>query len=467
MTRFEYDNTVRDLLGDDTHPASALPPEEEALGFNNQASALVVSELLAEKYLTVAEDIARRAVEGDKLLALLGCDNGDCIDSFLASFGKRAWRRPLAADELERLAALYQTGHDLDPNAADLERVRDGVRLVLSAFLQSPHFLYRPEFGLPETEREGAYQLGPYEIASRLSYMLWNSMPDAELFAAADEGRLGTKEDVAREARRMLTDARVRSMALNFHEQWLKLSRLKTVTKDPAVYPMFDAALKHQMRSDTLLFMDEVLFFGSGTVDEMLGGLLTQASWLTVNASTNGSNPVTRGKFVREQLLCQILLPPPAEMEIKPPPVDPTKTTRERFAQHRDDPACSVCHQLTDLIGYGFEHYDGIGQWRDTENGLPIDATGEIVDAKGIEGPFDGVTELADKLAQSPQVRDCVVLQWFRFGYGRGEIEEDEANIDDLRAAFSDAGFDVRELLVALTQTDAFLYRKPVEEDSP
>jgi hypothetical protein len=327
-------------------------------------------------------------------------------------------------------------------------------------------------------------------------------MPDAELFAAADEGRLVTNEEIALQARRMLTDARVRSMALNFHEQWLKLSRMNTVTKDPAFYPMFDAALKQRMRSETLLFMDHVLFFGSGTIEEMLtapysvmtgpladfygmehdlgaepapialdptrrAGFLTHASLLAIHGSTNGSNPVTRGKFVREQLLCQILLPPPAEMEIKPPPVDDSKTTRERFAQHRDDPACYVCHQLTDLIGFGFEHYDGVGLWRDTENGLTIDATGEIVAAQGIEGPFDGAVELAQALAKSPEVRDCLVLQWFRFGYGRGEIEEDEANIDDLRADFAAAGFDVRELLVALTQTDTFLYRKPIEEESP
>jgi hypothetical protein len=168
---------------------------------------------------------------------------------------------------------------------------------------------------------------------------------------------------------------------------------------------------------------------------------------------------VRRGKFVREQLLCQLLPPPPPNAQIQAPELDPRLTTRERFSRHAQDQACAICHKLMDPIGLGFESYDAVGRWRASEAGRPIDNSGEIVDAD-VAGRFTGAVELGAKLAGSAQVRECLVKQWFRFGYGRSETAADLCSLETLKARFAAGGNDVRELLVALTQTDTFLYRR-------
>jgi hypothetical protein len=196
---------------------------------------------------------------------------------------------------------------------------------------------------------------------------------------------------------------------------------------------------------------------------ERRGGILRLGAVLAAHAKPNQSSPVHRGKFVRERLLCQPLPPPPAGLAITAPDVDPHATTREAFAEHAADPVCATCHDLMDPIGFGFERYDGIGRHRDTDHGLPIDATGDLADTSDANGPFDGLPELAAKLAASEDVRRCVVTQWFRFGHGRPESEEDRCTLQRLQTVFAASGYRVRDLLVALTQTDAFRYRRKLE----
>ena len=494
MTRFEYDNTVRDLVGDTTRPASSFVVEEEALGFNNQATALGVTQLLAEQYMEAAEAIATRATAKlDELLE--GCDpagSGEdvCGQQFVDAFGLRAFRRPLQPEEAERLMAVFDWGlSEYD--------FRTGIELVIQTALQSPHFLYRVEFGMPDPVEGDVVQLDHYEIASRLSYMLWNSMPDDELFTAAAAGELGTPEEVAAQARRMLDDGRARAAVKNFHTQWLQLRNIGTITKDPITYPSYEDGLRDLWQAETEAFLDYVVFEGEGDVATLLtapysmmnaelaafyglegpsgeafervdldsaqrAGFLTHASLLAVHAKPNQSSPVHRGKFVREQLLCQILPPPPPDLMVEAPDVDPNATTRDKFAEHSENPSCSGCHELMDPVGFGFEHYDGIGQWRDKDHGIAVDASGELLQTEDIDGPFDGAVELAQKLAQSEDVRACVATQWFRFAYGRAEQPADACNIKTVQEAFAAASYDIKELLVALTQTDAFLYRKAV-----
>jgi hypothetical protein len=498
MTRFEYNNTVRDLLGDTSEPASTFVVEEEALGFNNQASALGVTQLLAEQYMEASEAVATNATAKlDELLG--GCDPasaGDevCGQEFVESFGPRAFRRPLQASEIDRLMAVFSWGlgeYDF----------KTGIELVIQTALQSPHFLYRVEFGMPDPVEANVVQLNHYEVASRLSYMLWSSMPDDELLAAAAAGELATPEQIAAQARRMLDDDKARAAVANFHTQWLQLGNIESVNKDPATYPDYDATVRTLWKAETEAFLDYVVFEGEGDVTTLLtapyslmnaelaafygidgptgdafelveldagqrAGFLTHASLLAVHAKPNQSSPVHRGKFVREQLLCQILQPPPPDLMVEAPEVDPTATTREQFAEHSTNPACSGCHQLMDPIGFGFEHYDGIGKWRDLDHGIEVDASGELVQTD-IDGEFDGAVELAQKLAQSEQVRECVATQWFRFGYGRAEQPEDACNLERVQTAFATANYDIKELLVALTQTDAFMYRLAVVAEGP
>jgi hypothetical protein len=197
------------------------------------------------------------------------------------------------------------------------------------------------------------------------------------------------------------------------------------------------------------------------------GGLLTQGSLMAVQASANQTSPVRRGQFVREHLLCQDLPPPPPNAMIELPALNPKLTTRERFSRHALDPSCSGCHSLMDPVGLGFENYDTTGRWRDTENGLPINASGEVLGLKGVSPAFNGALDLGRKLGAAAEVKDCVVLQWFRFGYGRDDDKSDTCSLDVLKKRFSDSGLKLRDLLTALTETDAFLYKRTTQGGAP
>jgi hypothetical protein len=491
MTRFEYNNTVRDLLGDTTSPAADFGAEEEALGFNNNAANLVTSSTLAEKYMIAAEGISARAT--DSLAKILPCDPAvigeePCARQFIDTLGKRAYRRPLAPGEADLLFAVYAHGRTIHD-------YREGIRMVIEAALQSPHFLYRVELDVATPgPAEGIVSLNDWEIASRLSYFLWGTMPDDELFAAAEAGLLRTREQVAEQAKRMLDDPKAREASLEFHRQWLDYERIASAAKDPALFPAWTPSLREAMKEETERFIDAVIFDESGDLGAMLtasytfvspelaafygvtapsgpgferveldpaerAGLLTMGSLLTINAHSNQTSPVHRGKLVREAFLCDIMPLPPPDVMITVPTPDPDSTARERFAEHSKNPACKACHELMDPIGFGFENYDAVGRFRALENGAAIDASGSIIQSD-IDGEFDGAVELAHKLTGSNDVRDCYATQWFRYASGRGETHADKCSTTALRERFKASGGDIKELLVALTQTDAFLYRK-------
>ena len=501
LTRFEYNRTVRDLLGDSSNPADLLPPEEEVAGFNNQAAALTSSDLLIEQYMKVAEDVSTRAVGNIEAL-LPNCDpeldgNESCASSFIQDFGKRAFRRPLLQSETERFKAVF----DWALADADLGRFEDGIQLVIETMLQSPSFLYRPELG-DQTPIEGdIVPFTSWEMATKLSYMLWNTMPDDALFAAAAADELRTKEQIAAQARRMLQDDKARDLVRNFHTQWLQLTHLDSLTKDSGVYPNYDNSIRGLWKEEIQTFVEQVIlegdgslrtlltadysfmneelasFYGDDVLDSVSGpelrqvqlqperraGFLTSAGLMASHANVNQSSPVFRGKFVREQLMCNTLPLPPNDLVIEPPELDPTKTTKEQFEEIGANPACAGCHTLMNPIGFIFEHYDGIGQWRDQQNGKPIDATGQVVQTDDIDGDYDGAPELARALADSTQVQECVSSQWFRFAYNRSVTSEDSCSIEQLNDVFRASDFNIKSLLVALTQTNAFLYRRAVE----
>ncbi len=500
LTRFEYNNTVRDLLGDDTNPADALPPEEEVAGFNNQAGALTTSDLLVEQYANVAETVSARAVTNIEAL-MDGCDpvsqGGDgCALSFIERWGQRAYRRPLVQEEIDRLKGVFDWAV-ADP---DLGTFEDGIQMVIEVVLQSPFFLYRPEYG-SDTPIEGdVVPFTSWEMATKLSYMFWNSMPDDPLFEAAANDALVTREQIAAQARRMLEDGRAKDTIRNFHRQWLLLTELENVTKDTSIYPAFNASLRPLWEEEIQTFIEQVILEGDGTLETLLtgdysfmneelanfygndvidpvtgtefrrvqldptrrSGLLTSAALMATHANLNQSSPVFRGKFVREQLMCDTLPLPPNDLVIEPPELDPTKTTKEQFEEIGADPACASCHSLMNPIGFIFEHYDGVGQWRDQQNGKDVDAVGDVVQTDDLDGTYDGAIELAQALATSTQVQECVSSQWFRFSYNRSVTQEDSCSIDQINEAFVASNFNVRELLVALTQTNAFLYRRAV-----
>lgn len=490
LTNVEYDNTVRDLLGDTSKPASSFPPDENLSGF---AAGAAVSPLLAELYMTAGESLAKQAVAD--LSKLLPCDpaaigEAECAQAFIVDFGKRAFRRPLTADEVQQYRALYDGERKLEPFAASLE-------LVIASLLQSPEFLYRPEVG---GTAAGAKRvaLTPHQLASRLSYFLWQTLPDAELFARADDGSLLEPETLAAEARRMLGDPRAKDGVRSFFRQWLHLGELPAAGKSTSLYPSWNAKLASAMSQETQRFVEEVFWAGDGRLSTLLtadwtmgnaelaslygaqapsgtgfvkltlnpsqrAGLLTQAGLLSVLAGAEDSSPILRGIFVREGLLCQPLPSPPEGLDIMPPDPDPNLTTRQRFAQHTADPACRDCHELIDPVGFGFEHYDAIGKYRASENGLPVDASGELTETLDANGKFDGVPELAKRLSQSAEVHACMTKQWFRFALGRAETDADACSLEHATKTFTEADGDLRELIVALVQTEAFRVRPEVQ----
>jgi hypothetical protein len=498
LTRAEYDTTVYQLLGTLIRPARLLAPDEEALGFDNQAAAQSVSPLLAEQYLTAAETLA--AEQAPRLAqTLTGCVAGatstDCSAAarrWISELGARAFRRPLTEAEADRYLLLFQDGAALSEPPDDPAA---GVELVIVALLQSPHFLYRLEFG--EVGPDGNRRPTAHELATRLSYLVWGGMPDLALTEAATAGTLHDPEELTWQARRMLEAPLARGAVLRFFEQWLRLDEVESVTasqgKDEERFPDYHDGVLTKLRGETEAFLETAIFEEQAGLDELFtaswtmldaelvdwydltgpglptgsaferveldptrhAGLLTHSGLLALYAKPDRSSPVHRGKWVRESLLCQIP-PPPPDVVPEPPEVDETQTTRERFAQHEADPACSGCHKLLDPIGLGFEHFDATGRYRETEDGLPIDATGEVLNGGDATGAFDGAVQLAHQLAASDQVQRCFTTQWYRYALGRTETEADQCALDQVHNDLVAADLDLGALIVALATAPTF-----------
>lgn len=497
LSRTEYDNTVRALLGDDVDLARAFTPEEEMLGFDNNARTLSVTAVHAEEFMGAAETLGLRAA--NRLAELLPCDPArigerECATAFIDTFGMRAWRRPLTPDELAALAGVYDAGAEVDGFAG-------GVSLVLEAMLQSPNFLYRVEVGTPHPERADLVELTQYELASRLSYLLWRSMPDDLLFDAAAQGILSQPEVLRAHAERMLADAQAEAAIWSFFEQWLRIDEIMGVERDVGDFPDFDARIQQLMYDETRHFVSAIVndpalnmvdFFGApftfanqelaefyGFGDSVLksmrgaefmkidldgarhGGVLTQGALMTVTAKARMTSPVHRGVFVREHLLCHPLPPPPPNIPIVPPDPDPALSTRAKFAEHSSNVACAGCHSMIDELGFTFEHFDPVGRWRDVEpGGHVVDATGSLNATLDIDGPLDGAAHLAGRLSQSEQAHRCVVTQVFRFANGRGENAVDGCTLNGMYDAYVDANYDLRTLFTALIVDPSFGVRR-------
>jgi hypothetical protein len=487
LTREQYDNSIRDLLGSEGHPSLGLAADEKlAAFFSNSISP--VSRLSVEQYRDAAEELAAAAVQA-QLAKLAGCSGADqnaaCADRFIQSIGRRAFRRPLSAEEAARYRGLF------DANQA--RGFGEGIRVVLQTLLQSSNFVYHLELA-PAPAGVGVTPLSGYEVASRLSFALWDTSPDDELLDAAGAGMLDSKDGLRAQAERLLQSDRAKDALASFHVQWLGLDSLLDTNKDAQLFPQFDDSLKVAMRDEAVDFADFVIRRGDGRLQTLLSapftvaspnvlslygasaapaadgtvqldpaqraGLLTQGAFLAAHSHPNQTSPVHRGLSVRKNLLCTDLPDPPANVNNNPPAPDPNATTRQRFEQHRTDPTCAGCHQLLDPIGVGFENYDAIGRYRSDENGLSIDANGELISAGTSSGTFSGAVELAKKLATSPEVRSCVQKQWFRFSLGRFEGPEDACTLQGLAADFEASDFDVKTLLLSLVTSDAFRYRK-------
>jgi hypothetical protein len=492
LTRVEYMNTIRDLLGAPASVAMDLPDDgRPARGYANDTAARAASDLLVDKFAKAAEKLATQAL-GQMSSLLGGCDptkDGEmaCLNRFFDNFGKRAWRRPLQAEEKANLTRAFTEGKGQ-------KGFSDGLEAVLEVMLMAPQFLYRYEQGADVAGKKYA-QLTPWEIASRLSYLLWGSMPDATLMTAAEKNELSTREQILAQARRMVDDQRYMPMVKNFVEQFLELDQLPTLDKDAMTLPKWNPDLRPQMLSEADKFIESIFaksgdgklgtlltapysfvnpalasYYGvtGGSADfgktsfpaDRSSGVLTMGGWLAVHGTTDDglTSLVFRGKWVKEQLLCQPIPDPPPNAQDENPPFTETTTSREWAMLRMGKMVCGACHKIMDPIGFGFENFDPIGKWRDTDRGKKVDASGELI-GSDVDGPFAGVPALGKMLAKSQAVSDCVATQWFRFASGREETDRDSCSLKILRDKFRESGGDLRELLVQFTQTDAFLFR--------
>jgi Protein of unknown function (DUF1592)/Protein of unknown function (DUF1588)/Protein of unknown function (DUF1595)/Protein of unknown function (DUF1585)/Protein of unknown function (DUF1587) len=493
MTRPELDHTVRDLLGTTGDAAAGIAPDERIGPFFSNGIAPPTN-LIVQQHAETAAALALAAVP--RMNDIAGCnlqtDTGTtCAKQFIADFGLRAYRRPLDANEQASYLNLFTLGRT-NTDAAN------GFELVVEAMLQSPFFLYHADLGDQPAPSTTPVSLTSYELASRLSYFLWNSMPDRALFDLAGADRLRDPDVLASQVDRMLADPRAGDSIPYFHLQWLGIDEMDGIDKDTTLYPQFNAALVDAMQTETGTFTDRVIRGGDGRLgtlftasfsyptgplfalykvaqpagfkpgDQVMldpaqrGGLLTQAAFLTAKAHRDQTSPVHRGLLVRENLLCQPIPSPPIDVNTTPPPVTAATTTRERFAAHEANPSCGGCHVLMDPIGLGFENYDPVGRFRTDENGLAVDNSGNVIKSEDIDGSFHGVVELASKLAGSEQVARCAVQQVMTYAVGRSPSPEDLCSVDTLATDKTPRLLDLRDLIVQITKSDAFRRRKVV-----
>jgi hypothetical protein len=522
LTIFEYNNTVRDLLGDTRNPANDFPSEALGNGFGNDADSQSVPSVLADSYGTVAADIAAHATADSTALGKLAtcasnvttANEDSCAKTFITAFLPKAYRRAVTSAEIDDYVSLYKTVRGLSTTV----NFASGVAAVIEAVLQAPDFLYRLEFGTTDPSNPNIKKLTGRELATRLSYFLWETMPDAQLSSDADAGMLSTPEGIKTAATRLLDDQKSHAVVSFFFDNLLPLSILTGLERDKTTYPTFSSTVGASMRKEVerlieyemyentapasgsaypagswpalltspYTFVDQTLFkfYGAsafsnppnvtGTTFQKVNlntsqrlGLLTLGGVMAGTTTTNLTNPVLRGSYIVQKLMCRTIPLPTGDIlaMVKPPDPYSGKTARERFGQHSAQDVCHSCHQFMDPVGLTFENYDAVGLYRTSEHTVidgvaydtPIDASGSL---PGVTGTAANGIDLVKLLASSEEAQNCMATHWMEFGYGRLlDSTADGCNKQNLQAAFKSSGYKLKDLLLSLTQTDGFMYR--------
>jgi hypothetical protein len=501
LTHSQYDNTVRDLLGDQIQPAGSFPKEDFINGFKNQAEGQGISPLQAEAYAKAAERLAAAAFRGGDQRGLIPRKPSSPIDvasaeEFVRQFGRKAFRRPLTEGETQVYVelCLEEAGRTQDFLA--------GATVVVEAMLHSPHFLFRVERGGPYAQ---------FETASRLSYFLWDTMPSDELLAAAAQGQLETPEQIEATARGMLEDPRAKAAFEEFLGQWLRFDRLLGATRDRRRFREFNGEVAAAMAEETRRLFNHLVWndqnfmefftanytFVSSDLARLYGlpapaeeftkvqyaadsgrsGVLGHGSFLVLTSKPAETSPTGRGLFVRNQFLGHEVPPPPPGVDTTLPSITESKplTNRQRLETHLNNESCAGCHRLIDPIGLAFEQYNAIGVFQpkmtiqfgsrgDQQRGrqptmieLDLDTTGFIQGMENSE--FTTPKELGRLLAGSNACQRSIAKQLFRYAFGRAETPADQPVIDGLLAKFRDSGYRFRELIIALVTSDLFLQK--------
>ena len=506
LTRLEMENTLGDLLGEEARAlANEIEPDTLAIGYST-GDERSISANYVEELRNVAEAAAADlgdALESEALASscFASAETGAaCARRFLEDFGARAYRRPLSNEELDGLLEVYALGRATAADGDEESAVRAGLGYGVRALLQASSFVFRTELGEPDAEGDRV-ALTPYEAASELSYTLIASPPDAELVASAASGALVQVGERAAQGQRLL-DAypeRFARQAERFIREWLSIDvNSPAWNKDTDLYPTAGRTLKDALDQETTLFLrdwatgasfselltttrafvskDNASVYGVDSTNDDFApveldgsrraGILTLPAFLGSRAHTDASSPVLRGIAVMRQLLC--LEPPPIPDMVPPlPAADEAqgKTTRARYEAHTSVPLCAGCHASFEPMGFAFEHYDALGQYRDEENGEPVDSSGAIVGTTSSDGPVADAVELANRLAESADVQSCFVRHAYRFALGRRDTQAEACAIDDFARSFRDGELDVRRLMLALATSPTTFERVPLALD--
>lgn len=497
LTHTQWENTVRDLLRLDAAPdlAGAFEPDTRISFFDNNSRALRVSGDLWSDYQAAAETLAASVVSDPSALsrllpASLPSDPVARARAVIAHFGRRAYRRTLTPEQLDAHHALFDEGASHFP---DMDAFDAGMRMLIEAMVQSPHFVYRVETGIGRSQ--GAVQLDDFEVASRLSYMIWNTMPDDALLDEAERGALNSPDQIASQAARLLDDPRGESMIERFHAQLLNWNLYRGMSKDASEFPLSYVGVGDDMYEEARRFVEHVILREDGNLAELLtapytfandglaaiygfedgaasafelfrfdayaqperGGLLTQLGFLASHGGLTGA--VHRGVFINHRVLCTELPPPPDALPPIPADDGMTLTSRERIEMHTGPGTCgATCHgSYINPIGFAFESFDGLGQYRTEENGLPIDVAAEFEFAESIV-EFEGAAELTEAIASSIEAHDCYAKHWVEYALGRDTAGSDLDLIQGLGDR-SLEGASIKGLIVELVKSDAFRSR--------
>jgi hypothetical protein len=499
LNNLEYDNTVRDLLGVDSTPASTFIADEKAVGFDNIAAALGMTEAQYEQYFSAADALVDTAFADPTLRSRIvtcqpsSASDVSCTERIIRELGARAWRRPLEDADVERLEQVAAEARDLG------ESFEGSIAQVTKAMMSSVPFLYRLELDpVPDSAEPRA--LDGYELASRLSYLVWSTMPDPALFEAAESGALVEQAELRAQLTRMLASDRASNFIASFGGQWLGLRDLRSHQVDTDVFPEWNEQLRAAIIEEGLYFFSELLqgelpmteFFTADfnyvneplaelygingvegdqpmrvtdTTDERRG-FLGLAAFLTRSSFSYRTAPTLRGKWILENLLCVEIQPPPPNVpeldDETEPGVDPQSlNVRDRLAQHREDPGCATCHVVLDPMGLGLETFDAIGRYRsEYAGGDAVDATGVLPSGE----KFDGLQELSAILAEDERLFDCTTQKLMTYALSRELVDADEAYVDAIRTRFEQDGASLRSLLEYIVLSEPFRNRHGQEE---
>ncbi|QDT02015.1 hypothetical protein K227x_03860 [Rubripirellula lacrimiformis] len=496
LNRAEYNNTVRDLVGLDLGLSDDFPSDDVGNGFDNIGDVLTIPPILLEKYLAAATVIADRVYDDQdarqRIFPHKSQSEDDRIETArlnVDEFAQRAFRRPLSGDEQERLFGIMRFAWQRDASEADI------FKTVITAILSSPHFLFRVEEAPPGSE-DGIQPLTGYQLASRLSYFLWSSMPDDRLFELAASGELTRPEVLRSEARRMLADPKSAAIVDNFAGQWLQLRDVSRLMPDPTKFPDFDGELRSAMRRETEMFFAEMIREDRSVLEfldadftyvnqrlarhygipEVIGddfrkvplaegrrGVLTHASILMLTSNPTRTSPVKRGKWILDNFLAEPPPPPPPDVPELEEGNETLGSLREQMEQHRSNESCAACHRTMDALGFGLENFDAIGAWRDTDGKFTVDASGELPGGR----KFNGASDLMQILVSEKKDRFCQCLaeKMLTYALGRGLGSYDRCTVKECLSELHENEYRFSSLVTAIVTSDPFTLRETKRDE--